>query len=362
MTAVQQPEDSIVVQGLEKSYGSFQALKGLNFRVRPGEIVGFLGPNGAGKTTTMKILSGYMGATDGEVRVAGRDVRRDSEDVRRVIGYLPENVPLYDEMIVYDYLNFIAEVQEVERKRRRDRILEVAEMTGIAQVLGRTIRELSKGYRQRVGLAQAIIHEPEVIILDEPTTGLDPNQIIEIRDVIKTIGREKTIIFSTHILQEVTAVCDRIIIINEGELMVDGSLEELEARVAETTPGLLVAFGGDDRDGVRKVLEALDGVEQVSDVSGRGAEITFRVEGSDDDSIRKTIIAAEADTPQGLKSLRAAEPTLEDIFRIFTEKTGEETPIEDDIETPDPPETSDNEEEVDAPVEESEPTEEVVHG
>ncbi len=315
--------ESIVVEGLTRRYGDVVALRGLSFEVRPGEIVGFLGPNGAGKSTTMKILTGYLSATEGEARVAGLSVREDSEAVREKIGYLPENVPLYEEMIVHDYLRFVAEIRGVARARRSDRIMEVGRLTGLTHMLGRTISELSKGYRQRVGLAQAIIHEPEVLILDEPTTGLDPNQIVEIRDVIKSIGQEKTIIFSTHILQEVTAVCDRIIIINRGELVADGTLEELEDRMSELRPGLIVGFDGEAGGELREFLEALPGVTEVTEVTGRVA--SFLVIADDDEEVRKALIEAEAESPRGLVELRRAEASLEAIFRLFTADTeGEE--------------------------------------
>ncbi len=221
----------INVQTLTKSYGDAQALHGISFAIKPGEIVGFLGPNGAGKTTTMKILTCLLDASDGQATVAGFDVRTHPAEVRKRIGYLPENIPLYDEMILHDYLQFIAEIRGVPRQKRKERIAAVAVQTGLTTVLARVIGELSKGFRQRIGLAQAIIHEPDVLVLDEPTTGLDPNQLREIRDVIKTIGREKTVIFSTHILQEVTAVCDRIIIIAQGRVVADGTLDELSALV-----------------------------------------------------------------------------------------------------------------------------------
>lgn len=313
-------EETIVVRGLRKNYGKIEALKGISFRIRAGEIVGFLGPNGAGKTTTMKILTGYMAATDGEATVAGFDIRRESEAARQRIGYLPENVPLYEDMLVYDYLQFVASVQDVARKGRDERVLEVAGLTGIKGVLGKTIHELSKGYRQRVGLAQAIIHEPEVIILDEPTTGLDPNQIVDIRDVITTIGREKTIIFSTHILQEVTAVCDRIIIIDQGRLVADGTLQELEQEMMHATPGIVVAFDSDDAAGLRAELEGLSGVARVVEISRRTQEVAFRLEGDDEAQIRRSVIDAEAASPRKLKRLQNAQPTLEDIFRRHTAK------------------------------------------
>ena len=317
---------SIVVEGLTKTYGDFRALNDISFRVKPGEIVGFLGPNGAGKTTTMKILTCFMSATLGEAKVAGFDVREDSEEVRRRIGYLPENVPLYEEMLVYDYLNFIAEVRGVPGAKRKERIKAVGELTGLEKVISRPIRELSKGYRQRVGLAQAIIHEPDVIILDEPTTGLDPNQLIEIRDLIKTIGQEKTIIFSTHILQEVTAVCDRIIIINNGEIVADGTLDELEEKVALSQPGLVVGFAGDvDAAQVKKKLQGLDGVEKVVDGPRREGRLMFRLRTNDEARARQALFKLETDESLGLSSIQNAEPTLEEIFRLFTGGSTEET-------------------------------------
>ncbi|RAL20278.1 hypothetical protein DL240_18030 [Lujinxingia litoralis] len=316
--------ESIVVENLQKRYGDFEALRGISFSIKPGEIVGFLGPNGAGKTTTMKILTCFMAATEGRARVAGYDVHQASRQVRERIGYLPENVPLYDEMLVYDYLKFMADLRGVAKARRQERIQAVAELTGLGQVMGRPIGELSRGYRQRVGLAQAIIHEPEVIVLDEPTTGLDPNQIIEIRDVIKTIGRHKTIIFSTHILQEVTAVCDRIIIINRGQIVADGSLHELEARVAQAEPGLRVSFAGEPTAALQTWLAELPGVEGVYAVSGAPTMASFRLKTRDKAQTRRALLAAEPPAEHELLSLTEEEPTLESIFRLFTGGSTEE--------------------------------------
>ena len=228
-------QETIVVEGITRRYGAIEALRGVNFCVRRGEVVGFLGPNGAGKTTTMKILTGYLAATSGRATVAGFDVHDQSMEVRRRVGYLPENVPLYEEMLVTDYLHFVSKIREVPRKDRAQRVDEVAAQVGIAHMISRPIRELSKGYRQRVGLAQAIIHRPEVIILDEPTGGLDPNQLVEIREVISEIGREKTVLLSTHILQEVSAVCDRIIIIDRGVVVAQGTVGELREQAGVST-------------------------------------------------------------------------------------------------------------------------------
>ncbi len=233
---------TITVDSLSKRYGDIQAVDDLSFTVYAGQIVGFLGPNGAGKTTTMKILTGAIAASSGSATVAGHDVRRQRNAVRQKIGYLPEDVPLYDQMLLWDYLRFIADLRRIPSEEREARIHDVAKQTGLTPMLGRSIDELSKGYRQRVGLAQAIIHDPPVIILDEPTTGLDPNQIVDIRDVITTIGEEQTVILSTHILQEVSAVCDRIIIIDAGRLVADGTLDELRTQHPHDDPSLEAIF------------------------------------------------------------------------------------------------------------------------
>jgi ABC-2 type transport system ATP-binding protein len=324
---------SIVVDGVTKTYGNFKALNNIRFEIQPGEIVGFLGPNGAGKTTTMKILTCFMAATEGRAQVAGFDVHAQSQQVRGRVGYLPENVPLYDDMIVYDYLNFIAEVRQIPSGARKQHIDEAVERTGLGAVIHREIRELSKGYRQRVGLAQAIIHRPDVLILDEPTTGLDPNQIIEIRDVIKEIGREKTIIFSTHILQEVTAVCDRIIIINQGEIVADGTLGDLEAAVAETEPGLIVEFEDSetadseniDAAELRQMLADLPGADAATHTPRRAGQLAFRIETARESEVRASLLKAEVEHGFGLTSLTRAEPTLEDIFRVYTAGATEES-------------------------------------
>ncbi len=318
-------DHSIVVDDVVKTYGNFRALDGISFEVDPGEIVGFLGPNGAGKTTTMKVLTSYMAATEGTASVAGLDVHDHPEAVRRRTGYLPENVPLYEGMLTHDYLKFIAEVRGVEPGRREERIERVVELTGLEKVIHREIFELSKGYRQRVGLAQAIIHEPEVIILDEPTTGLDPNQIVEIRDVITGIGEERTILLSTHILQEVSAVCDRVVIINEGEIVADDKLEVLEQKVAESEPGLRVSFGPEaPADEVRAMLEQIEGVGSVHEAPGRGEDHVFRVETDDEDRVRKALFREEADHDHGLRGLTRAQPSLEDVFRVYTEGATQE--------------------------------------
>ena len=219
---------SISIQHLTKIYGSQKAVNDISFEAKRGEIVGFLGPNGAGKSTTMKIVTSYLAATNGQVLVNGFDVKTQSMEVRQNIGYLPEHNPLYLEMYVKEFLLFVGNMYGLKGILVNKKIAEMVELCGLSAEQNKKIGQLSKGYRQRVGLAQALIHDPSVLILDEPTTGLDPNQIVEIRNVIKTVGKDKTVLFSTHIMQEVEAICDRVIIINQGQIVSDGSLTSLK--------------------------------------------------------------------------------------------------------------------------------------
>lgn len=304
---------SIVVEGLSKSYGDFKALDGISFQVQPGEIVGFLGPNGAGKTTTMKILTCFMAATSGSAKVAGLDVYDSSEHVRKRIGYLPESVPLYDDMLVYDYLEYVAELRGVPRDKRHAAIKRASELTGLSHMINRDIYELSKGYRQRVGLAQAIIHEPDVVILDEPTSGLDPNQILEIRDLITEIGKEKTVIFSTHILQEVSAVCDRIILINKGKIVADGTFESLSKAVAKGQRGVIVQLGS---GGHASSLKAIDHVTKVEEI--RGQANAWRLSTEMEDSVRRAVLKWAVAHDVDVIELRTHRPDLEETFRALT--------------------------------------------
>jgi ABC-2 type transport system ATP-binding protein len=217
----------IRIENLKKAYGRFLAVDGISFEVKKGEILGFLGPNGAGKTTTMKVITGYYPPTEGTVTIDGHDVAEESLVTRAMIGYLPESNPLYEELTVREYLNHIAELRQIPEEERPHRIARMVELTGLTNRLNQPIAELSKGYKQRVGLAQAMIHDPKILILDEPTIGLDPNQIVEIRSLIKEIGKEKTVILSTHILPEVQATCDRVVIISGGKIVADGTTEQL---------------------------------------------------------------------------------------------------------------------------------------
>ena len=219
---------SISIQHLTKIYGTQKAVNDISFEAKKGEIVGFLGPNGAGKSTTMKVVTSYLSATSGQILINGFDVKTQSMDVRRNIGYLPEHNPLYLEMYVKEFLLFVGNMYGLKGIQANKRIAEMVELCGLSAEQNKKIGQLSKGYRQRVGLAQALIHNPSVLILDEPTTGLDPNQIVEIRNVIKTVGKDKTILFSTHIMQEVEAICDRVIIINRGQIVSDSTLTSLK--------------------------------------------------------------------------------------------------------------------------------------
>ncbi len=219
---------SLIISNLSKNYGQQKALDDVSFEVKPGEIVGFLGPNGAGKSTTMKIITGYLAANQGQVQVCGFDVKTQSIDVRKNIGYLPEHNPLYTDMYVREFLEFIGKLYGMKGDTLKNRIMEVIALVGLGPEQHKKIEQLSKGYRQRVGLAQAFIHNPPVLILDEPTTGLDPNQLVEIREVIKNIGKEKTVIFSTHIMQEVEALCDRVVLINHGKIVANGQLSAIK--------------------------------------------------------------------------------------------------------------------------------------
>ena len=221
---------SLIVKNLSKIYGQQKAVNDISFEVKPGEIVGFLGPNGAGKSTTMKIATGYLSATSGSVEVCGYDVKSHSMEVRRQIGYLPEHNPLYTDMYVREFLEFIGKLYGMAGQHLKKRIAEVIEQVGLGPEQSKKIEQLSKGYRQRVGLAQAFIHNPAVLILDEPTTGLDPNQLVEIRQVIKEIGRAKTVILSTHIMQEVEAICDSVVLVDHGKIVANGQLSAIKGQ------------------------------------------------------------------------------------------------------------------------------------
>ncbi len=306
----------IEVEGLEKSYGFARALKGISFSVQKGEVVGFLGPNGAGKSTTMKILTGYLLPSAGRASVAGHDVVAESLECRRRIGYLPESTPLYTEMRVDDYLSFCADIRGVPAGRRRSAVSRAVELCGLSRVLRKNIVELSKGYKQRVGLAQAIVHDPPVLILDEPTSGLDPNQIVEVRKLIERLGAEHTVVLSTHYLQEVERSCSRVIIVSQGEIVADGTHDEL---VGSLPLGALRARVRGPEEGVlRQCSELLPGVP-VSVVDRSGDGVVYRVEvpaGTAPvlEAFARLVIKNNWD----LLEMRRERGTLEDVFRNLT--------------------------------------------
>lgn len=301
---------SLHIQHLTKVYGTQKAVNNISLEVREGEIVGFLGPNGAGKSTTMKIATGYVPPTEGQVTVAGFDVVSNSIEVKRVTGYLPEHNPLYLDMYVHEYLRFIGKLYGLRTDRLKSRVTEMVELCGLTVEQNKKIETLSKGYRQRVGLAQALIHDPAVLILDEPTSGLDPNQLLEIRKLIKEISKNKTVIFSTHIMQEVSALCDRVIVINKGELVADSSLTELLSR-QNNAASIVVQFQGFDDE---TELKSIAGVEHVT----RMEKSTFRIASAAGVDVRPEIFRFAADRKLSLLGLRQEESSLENIFKQLT--------------------------------------------
>lgn len=306
----------IEVENLTKTYGDFAAIEDVSFEVARGEVVGFLGPNGAGKTTTMRILAGYMPPSDGRASVAGYDVFHDSLEVRRRLGYLPETVPLYREMTVASYLEFMARLRGVEDVASHvERAMEQVAIEDRAHDL---IDHLSKGYRQRVGLAQALVHDPEVIILDEPTIGLDPKQIIEVRQLIRGLSGERTVILSTHILPEVSQLCERVLIINAGRIVAEDTPEELTARLEGAERIRIVV--GPEVDGVAEVLGAIDGVEGVTDAGGGQYDVLSALGVDVRPALARRIV--ERDWP--LLELRPVGLSLEDVFLELTTETPEE--------------------------------------
>jgi ABC-2 type transport system ATP-binding protein len=306
----------IEVRGLTKRYGAERAVDNVSFEVRPGEILGFLGPNGAGKSTTMKVITCYLPPTEGTVLVDGLDVRKDPLAVRQRIGYLPEHTPLYPDMTTYDYLAFVADMRGVPADRHGRRIAEMVEVCGLGEVLTKRIEALSKGYRQRVGLAQAMVHDPPLLILDEPTTGLDPNQIAEIRDLIRAIGREKTIILSTHILPEVQASCDRVLIIHRGRLVADGTPDALQASF---TGGQRLRFGVlAPAEAVAEGLARWNRARVVDRTAVAEGETVFTLASDLAQDLRPDLFRLAVAHGWTLTELHRDQANLEDVFRQLT--------------------------------------------
>jgi ABC-2 type transport system ATP-binding protein len=313
----------IQVENLTKRYGPTLAVSDVSFDVQKGEILGFLGPNGAGKTTTMRIITGFLSPSSGRVRVAGYDVAEEPIEAKKCLGYLPENPPVYTDMTVNEYLAFVGRIKGVPRSELKKRIGEVAEKCSIADVQHRQIGKLSKGYRQRVGLAQALIHNPAVLILDEPTAGLDPKQIIETRELIKSLAGQHTVILSTHILPEVSKTCQRVVVINKGTVVAMGAPEELTARL-QGYGSVLVTVEGPAPEIMGK-LQAVPGVNLVEPVEATGARVTLEVHTEKNRDVRADLARAIVESGWGLFELKTSGMSLEDIFlKLTTRDLGEE--------------------------------------
>jgi len=309
----------IEVQHLTKRYGRITAVDDVSFRVERGEILGFLGPNGAGKTTTMRVITGYMPPSEGRVRVAGFDTFDQPIEAKRRTGYLPELPPLYPEMTVHEYLSFVARIKGVPAKERRARVDRVMARTWITDVKGLHCRKLSKGYRQRVGLAQALLHDPDVLVLDEPTAGLDPKQIIETRQLIHELAGSHTIVLSTHILPEVAQTCQRVVIINKGKLVAVDSPDALVARLHGATTMYVLVDGGD----AEADLQGVPGVTRVAVADRHGSAIGYEVESARGGDVRRGLARAVVDRGLGLLELRPLRVSLEEVFlQVTTEEPG----------------------------------------
>jgi ABC-2 type transport system ATP-binding protein len=302
------------VKDLNKKFGNFHAVKNLSFDVKKGEVLGFLGPNGAGKTTTMRIITCFIPASSGSIRVNGLETVSNDLDVRKKIGYLPENNPLYQDMMVSEYLNFVGEIRGLRGAKLFSRIDEMLSVCGLTKMAKRQIGKLSKGYKQRVGLAQAMIHNPDLLILDEPMSGLDPNQIIEIRGLIKNMGTEKTVIYCSHILSEVAATCNRILIINEGSIVAAGTPDELTEGMSKTSGYILKVKG--DKTALRTKLSAMDGVTAVT-VTEAGEYFDVSITCGKED-IGEKIYKCVYENGWSLAELKRHSASLEDVFTQLT--------------------------------------------
>lgn len=307
---------SIKVKNLTKIFGAQKALDNINFEVSEGEILGFLGPNGAGKSTTMKIATCYLPPSEGGIEVCGYDVMLEPEKVKKLIGYLPEHNPLYTEMYVREYLGFIGKLHGIKSGALKQKVDDIIKLCGLTREQNKKIQALSKGYRQRVGLAQALIHDPKVLILDEPTTGLDPNQIVEIRNLIKNISKDKTVIFSTHIMQEVQALCDRVIVINKGTIVANDNIDQLKTEKVKVAV-IKVEFS-EETD-----IDQLKAIEGVLEVKAESA-LKFLIKADVNNDIRPAIFKHAAANNLSLVGLQQEEVTMENVFQELTKSKEEE--------------------------------------
>jgi len=308
----------IQLTGITKYYGDFCAVEDLDLTIPQGQILGLLGPNGAGKTTTLRMITGYLAATRGDITVKEMNVAENNLAVKKIIGYLPESAPLYQDMLVYDYLDYVAELHDImDSDKRLKRLKELTETCGLNEVMHRPIGELSKGYKQRVGLAHAMMGDPEILILDEPTSGLDPNQIVEIRELIKKLGREKTVVVSSHILSEVEATCDRVVIINRGKIVADGSPDELKRGSGDDYRIHVSVETDAPFDDIVSHLKGVDGVLDIVAADGASAgQTTFQVVCGTD--VRSAVSGAISAKGWILNEFRLESKTLENIFTELT--------------------------------------------
>ena len=309
----------IQIEGLSKYYNQLCAVDAISFTINKGEILGLLGPNGAGKTTTLRMLTCFLKPTSGNIRVKDYSIDQHALEIKKLMGYLPESAPLYHDMIVYDYLNYVANIRGLGNADKLARIKELGDICGLNSVMHQPISELSKGYKQRVGLSHAMMNDPEILVLDEPTSGLDPNQIVEIRDIIKQIGKHKTIIFSTHILSEAEATCDRIIIINQGKIVADGSTESLKQAASQGTI-LKITLGSTNFEAVQNAFAGIQGIQKIEQIETGNDGIHLKVHCDAGSDLRPEIYAKIKAADWLLLEFQLETQTLENIFRNLTQE------------------------------------------
>jgi ABC-2 type transport system ATP-binding protein len=307
----------IQVENLTKNFNNLCAVDQISLDIQKGEILGLLGPNGAGKTTTLRMLTGFLQPTTGSIRVKDYSIDEHPLEIKKILGYLPESAPLYHDMLVFDYLNYVADIRQVDQGRKLDRIRQLADLCGINEVMHKPIGELSKGYKQRVGLAHAMMNDPEILILDEPTSGLDPNQIVEIRHIIKQIGKEKTIILSTHILSEAEATCDRVVIINRGKIVADGSTESLKES-AGNKKFIQLSLQKANFKSVDKALAAIEGITGIQRIEETDGQLDVRIDCRASVDPRAEIYHMIKQTDWVVLEFHQETQTLETIFRELT--------------------------------------------
>jgi ABC-2 type transport system ATP-binding protein len=309
----------IHVENLTKNYGDIAAVDQINFEIQKGEILGLLGPNGAGKTTTLRMLTGFLRPSTGTIRVKELDIDRHPIEIKKIMGYLPESAPLYHDMLVFDYLNYVADIREIPPDRKFARIRELGDLCGLNPVMHMPIAELSKGFRQRVGLAHAMMSDPEILILDEPTSGLDPNQIVEIRDIIKRIGKQKTVVLSTHILSEAEATCDRVVIISRGKIVADGDIDKLKQSAGGTSL-IHLTLQQADSEAVRQKLSATAGVQEVVRLEAVNSQLKVTLSVPSTRDLRGEIYRTVKQTDWELLEFYQESRTLETVFRELTKE------------------------------------------